>query len=96
MRLRFVDRATYRRKTEPSVLGEILNAAADGLAVPRERVYVVPEGGSNSLAAQGCTALGRELRGAADVVGSPAAPAAPSRAWPPVSPPGSAPSASRC
>ncbi|MEU0956000.1 pyridoxal-phosphate dependent enzyme [Streptomyces niveus] len=69
MRLRFVDRATYRRKTEPSVLREILNGAADALAVPPERVYVVPEGGSNSLAAQGCTALGRELRGAADVVG---------------------------
>lgn len=69
MRLRFVDRATYRRKTEPSVLREILDTALDGLAVPRERVYVVPEGGSNSLAARGCTALGRELRGAADVVG---------------------------
>ncbi|WP_405794896.1 1-aminocyclopropane-1-carboxylate deaminase/D-cysteine desulfhydrase [Streptomyces sp. NBC_01506] len=69
MRLRFVDRATYRRKTEPSVLRTILAAAVDGLPVPRERVYVVPEGGSNSLAAQGCTALGRELRGAADVVG---------------------------
>ncbi|MFC8080860.1 1-aminocyclopropane-1-carboxylate deaminase/D-cysteine desulfhydrase [Streptomyces sp. NPDC057307] len=69
MRLHFVDRATYRRKTESSVLKALLTAAADGLSVPRERVYVVPEGGSNSLAAQGCTALGRELRGAADVVG---------------------------
>ncbi|TXL90978.1 pyridoxal-phosphate dependent enzyme [Streptomyces sp. IB2014 016-6] len=69
MRLRFLDRAAYRRKTEPSVLREILDTAADTLAVPRERVYVVPEGGSNSLAARGCTALGRELRGAADVVG---------------------------
>lgn len=69
MRLRFVDRATYRRKTEPSVLRAILATAAEGLPVPPERVYVVPEGGSNSHAAQGCTALGRELRGAADVVG---------------------------
>lgn len=69
MRLRFLDRATYRRKTEPSVLREMLSTAADALAVPRERVYAVPEGGSNSLAARGCTALGRELRGAADVVG---------------------------
>ncbi|GAA2951991.1 1-aminocyclopropane-1-carboxylate deaminase [Streptomyces enissocaesilis] len=34
-----------------------------------ESVYVVPEGGSNALAAQGCTALGQELRGVADVVG---------------------------
>lgn len=69
MRLHFVDRAAYRRKTEPSVLRALLTAATDGLAVPRERVYVVPEGGSNSLAAHGCTALGRELRGVADVVG---------------------------
>lgn len=69
MRLHFVDRATYRRKAEPSVLRALLTAAVDGLPVPRERVYVVPEGGSNSLAARGCTDLGRELRGAADVVG---------------------------
>lgn len=69
MRLHFVDRATYRRKTEPSVLRALLTAAADRLGVPSEGVYVIPEGGSNSLAARGCTALGRELGGAADVVG---------------------------
>ncbi|MEU4350660.1 pyridoxal-phosphate dependent enzyme [Streptomyces sp. NPDC023838] len=61
MRLHFVDRATYRRKAEPEVLAEL-----------RERfgvdAYVVPEGGSNSLAVRGCTDLGRELRGRADVV----------------------------
>ncbi|WP_274561912.1 1-aminocyclopropane-1-carboxylate deaminase/D-cysteine desulfhydrase [Streptomyces spiramyceticus] len=62
MRLHFVDRATYRRKSDPEVLAEILSAAAGD-------VHVVPEGGSNALAAQGCTALGKELRGAADVVG---------------------------
>ncbi|MEV8479476.1 pyridoxal-phosphate dependent enzyme [Streptomyces sp. NPDC051173] len=59
MRLRFVDRATYRRKTEPGVLAEL--AGGD--------CFVVPEGGSNAAAARGCVALGRELRGAADVVG---------------------------
>ncbi|MFE9397241.1 1-aminocyclopropane-1-carboxylate deaminase/D-cysteine desulfhydrase [Streptomyces flavidovirens] len=32
-------------------------------------LYVVPEGGSNALAVQGCVALGTELRGVADVVG---------------------------
>ncbi|MFF1479566.1 1-aminocyclopropane-1-carboxylate deaminase/D-cysteine desulfhydrase [Streptomyces sp. NPDC058301] len=61
MRLHFVDRATYRRKAEPEVLAEL-----------RERfgadAYVVPEGGSNSLAVRGCTDLGRELHGRADVV----------------------------
>ncbi|MCX4819296.1 pyridoxal-phosphate dependent enzyme [Streptomyces sp. NBC_01142] len=33
-----------------------------------EDLYVVPEGGSNALAAQGCTHLGRELHRLADVV----------------------------
>ncbi|WP_028811719.1 1-aminocyclopropane-1-carboxylate deaminase/D-cysteine desulfhydrase [Streptomyces flavidovirens] len=32
-------------------------------------LYVVPEGGSNALAVQGCVALGTELRGLADVTG---------------------------
>ncbi|WP_371654628.1 MULTISPECIES: 1-aminocyclopropane-1-carboxylate deaminase/D-cysteine desulfhydrase [unclassified Streptomyces] len=61
MRLHFVDRATYRRKAEPEVLAAL-----------RERfgraAYVVPEGGSNSLAVRGCTDLGRELHGLADMV----------------------------
>lgn len=60
MRLDFVDRATYRRKTEPDVLAALL--ARHG------RAYVLPEGGSNAAAAAGCADLGRELRGAADVV----------------------------
>ncbi|MEV4739626.1 pyridoxal-phosphate dependent enzyme [Streptomyces sp. NPDC049555] len=59
MRLRFVDRATYRRKTEPEVLAAL---------VPQD-CYVVPEGGSNAAAVHGCQVLGRELRGVADVVG---------------------------
>ncbi|MQY34833.1 hypothetical protein SRB17_28030 [Streptomyces sp. RB17] len=63
MRLHFVDRATYRRKTEPAVLAGILRAAG------AEQAYVVPEGGSNSAAVRGCRALGEELRGHADVVG---------------------------
>ncbi|MGD6743375.1 1-aminocyclopropane-1-carboxylate deaminase/D-cysteine desulfhydrase [Streptomyces sp. BH106] len=62
MRLHFVDRSTYRRKTDPGVLAGLLEAA------DAEDAYVVPEGGSNSLAVQGCTDLGRELRGRADVV----------------------------
>ncbi|GHF51559.1 1-aminocyclopropane-1-carboxylate deaminase [Streptomyces mashuensis] len=60
MRLVFVDRATYRRKTDPDVLARL---DPDGDA------YVVPEGGSNAEAARGCAELGRELRGAAGVVG---------------------------
>ncbi|MEN8650997.1 pyridoxal-phosphate dependent enzyme [Streptomyces sp. 21So2-11] len=66
MRLHFVDRTTYRAKGDEQVLEAILRAA--GATGARDAVYVVPEGGSNALAAQGCTGLGEELRGAADVV----------------------------
>ncbi|MFI8087419.1 1-aminocyclopropane-1-carboxylate deaminase/D-cysteine desulfhydrase [Streptomyces sp. NPDC086080] len=62
MRLHFVDRATYRRKTEPETLAAVLRAAG------AEDAYVVPEGGSNSPAVRGCRALGEELAGRADVV----------------------------
>ncbi|WP_329230783.1 1-aminocyclopropane-1-carboxylate deaminase/D-cysteine desulfhydrase [Streptomyces canus] len=62
MRLHFVDRSAYRRKTEPKTLSALLAAAGATDA------YVVPEGGSNSLAVQGCRALGEELSGRADVV----------------------------
>ncbi|MEV6318755.1 pyridoxal-phosphate dependent enzyme [Streptomyces sp. NPDC051776] len=58
MRLTFLDRATYRRKTEPAVL--------EGLRERFGDFFLIPEGGSNALAARGCARLGRELRGAAD------------------------------
>ncbi|MFF7625972.1 1-aminocyclopropane-1-carboxylate deaminase/D-cysteine desulfhydrase [Streptomyces cyaneofuscatus] len=59
MRLHFVDRTTYRAKASPEVLEGLLRLFGD--------VEVIPEGGSNALAAQGCAALGRELRGHTDV-----------------------------
>ncbi|MET8828301.1 pyridoxal-phosphate dependent enzyme [Streptomyces sp. NPDC004610] len=62
MRLHFVDRSTYRRKTDPATRAALLRATDAGDAV------VIPEGGSNDLAVRGCAALGEELRGAADVV----------------------------
>jgi 1-aminocyclopropane-1-carboxylate deaminase len=62
MRLHFVDRSTYRHKSEPETLAGILRAA------DAEEAYVVPEGGSNSLAVRGCRALGEELADRADVV----------------------------
>ncbi len=62
MRLHFIDRSTYRRKTEPETLAEILRASG------AEDAYVVPEGGSNAEAVRGCRALGTELCGQADVV----------------------------
>jgi len=60
MRLHFVDRASYRRKAEPEVLADLLHRFGPA--------YVLPEGGSNSLAVHGCTELGREIGDAADVV----------------------------
>ncbi|HET9381879.1 MAG TPA: pyridoxal-phosphate dependent enzyme [Streptomyces sp.] len=61
MRLHFVDRSVYRRKTEPEVLAAVLRAAGT------EDAYVVPEGGSNHLAVRGCRDLGAELAGRCDV-----------------------------
>ncbi|MGW0785682.1 1-aminocyclopropane-1-carboxylate deaminase/D-cysteine desulfhydrase [Streptomyces sp. NPDC002913] len=55
MRLHFVDRTTYRAKAAPEVL--------DGLLSLFGPCVVIPEGGSNALAAQGCAELGRELHG---------------------------------
>ncbi|MFC9736872.1 1-aminocyclopropane-1-carboxylate deaminase/D-cysteine desulfhydrase [Streptomyces noursei] len=60
MVLHFVDRATYRRASDPAFLA----ALRDRFGAFR----LIPEGGSNALAAQGCTELGRELRGRADTV----------------------------
>nr|WP_229911398.1 pyridoxal-phosphate dependent enzyme [Streptomyces aurantiogriseus] len=62
MRLHFVDRSTYRRKTHPDTRAAVLRAA------DAEDAYVVPEGGSNAVAVRGCRALGEELRDHADVV----------------------------
>ncbi|MFJ4620496.1 1-aminocyclopropane-1-carboxylate deaminase/D-cysteine desulfhydrase [Streptomyces sp. NPDC088812] len=62
MRLHFVDRSAYRRKTDPDTLAAVLRAAG------AEDAYVVPEGGSNAVAVRGCRALGEELTGHADVV----------------------------
>ncbi|WP_030683389.1 1-aminocyclopropane-1-carboxylate deaminase/D-cysteine desulfhydrase [Streptomyces sp. NRRL B-1347] len=61
MRLHFVDRSTYRRKHEPAVLAALQRESAT------QEAYVIPEGGSNSLAVHGCAALGAELRGHTDV-----------------------------
>lgn len=61
MRLHFIDRSTYRRKAEQETLAGILRT------VGAEDAYVVPEGGSNSLAVRGCRVLGEELRDHGDV-----------------------------
>ncbi|MFG2096086.1 1-aminocyclopropane-1-carboxylate deaminase/D-cysteine desulfhydrase [Streptomyces sp. NPDC048612] len=60
MRLHFIDRARYRRRADPEV--------RDELRARFGAFRLIPEGGSNALAARGCTELGRELHGAADTV----------------------------
>ncbi|MFE6778120.1 1-aminocyclopropane-1-carboxylate deaminase/D-cysteine desulfhydrase [Streptomyces sp. NPDC057702] len=63
MRLHFVTRSSYRRKAEPEV--------RDALRARFGDCYVIPEGGSNALAAAGCRTLGRELRAELDPADGP-------------------------
>lgn len=53
MRLTYLDRATYRAKREPAVLDELRREWGD--------FYLVPEGGSNGLGAQGCSEIPAEV-----------------------------------
>ncbi|WP_139924763.1 1-aminocyclopropane-1-carboxylate deaminase/D-cysteine desulfhydrase [Hymenobacter sp. DG01] len=53
MRLHFLDRTTYRRKHEPEVVAALLRELGPA--------YVLPEGGSNTLALPGCAELVPEL-----------------------------------
>ena len=54
MALHYLDRSTYRRRSEPKFLAEM--QARYGLA------YVLPEGGTNALALPGCAELVAEIR----------------------------------
>ncbi|TXS56858.1 1-aminocyclopropane-1-carboxylate deaminase/D-cysteine desulfhydrase [Streptomyces sp. t39] len=62
MRLIFADRRSYRAKHEPAVLARFAAEAGAVAGADADDVYVVPEGGSNALAARGCAQLGAELR----------------------------------
>ncbi|WP_022825374.1 1-aminocyclopropane-1-carboxylate deaminase/D-cysteine desulfhydrase [Hymenobacter norwichensis] len=53
MQLRYLDRTTYRRKHDPDFLAELLRETGPA--------YVIPEGGSNTLALPGCAELVSEL-----------------------------------
>lgn len=75
MRLYFVSRSEYRRRHDPDFTERLIHETAghgehgDGEPAPEllRKAFLIPEGGSNSLAVQGCTALGEELRGRTDV-----------------------------
>lgn len=60
MRLSYLDRETYRRKTSTAVLEQLRRRFGE--------CYVLPEGGSNALAAQGCTEVPREITEPFDVI----------------------------
>lgn len=49
MRLVFISRADYRRKTEPNFIQALQNQFGE--------FYLIPEGGTNALAVQGCTEI---------------------------------------
>lgn len=59
MHLTYLDRAAYRRKDSPEVLGPLLDTFGP--------CYLLPEGGSNALAARGAAAIPGEIRAVADV-----------------------------
>jgi len=60
MKLIYLDRETYRHKHEPQVI--------DALRVRFGDVYVLPEGGSNALAACGCAELPQEIDTGFDLI----------------------------
>ncbi|MEU0507867.1 MULTISPECIES: 1-aminocyclopropane-1-carboxylate deaminase/D-cysteine desulfhydrase [Amycolatopsis] len=60
MRLTYLDRTTYRRKTEPDVLARLTDEFGP--------CYVVPEGGSNGLGVRGCAELPAEIDTDFDVI----------------------------
>ncbi|OXM66075.1 1-aminocyclopropane-1-carboxylate deaminase [Amycolatopsis vastitatis] len=60
MVLTYLDRATYRRKTEPDVLAQLSEQFGP--------CYVLPEGGSNGLAVRGCAELTTEITTEFDVI----------------------------
>jgi 1-aminocyclopropane-1-carboxylate deaminase len=60
MRLVYLDRATYRRKADPDVIAALHGQFGD--------FYLLPEGGSNALAARGCARIPAEIAVAFDVI----------------------------
>lgn len=60
MQLTYLDRSTYRGKTEPAVLERLTAEFGD--------FYLVPEGGSNALALRGVGELVDEIDVAYDVI----------------------------
>ncbi|WP_222854081.1 1-aminocyclopropane-1-carboxylate deaminase/D-cysteine desulfhydrase [Fodinicola acaciae] len=60
MKLAYLDRRTYRQKTEPNVIEDLHERFG--------RFYLLPEGGSNDLAVKGCAELPAEIDSDFDVI----------------------------
>jgi 1-aminocyclopropane-1-carboxylate deaminase len=60
MKLRYLDRATYRRRATPELI--------DALHRELGRFYLLPEGGSNDLAVRGCAEIPAEIEPGFDVI----------------------------
>lgn len=60
MQLQYLDRETYRRKNEPEFLAALQNQFGNA--------YLIPEGGTNCLALQGCAEMIAEIREPFDVL----------------------------
>jgi 1-aminocyclopropane-1-carboxylate deaminase len=63
MRLAYLDRSAYRRKMDAEILEHLREQFGE--------FYILPEGGSNALAARGCAELGVELQLPFDVITCP-------------------------
>jgi 1-aminocyclopropane-1-carboxylate deaminase len=63
MDLHYMDRASYRRKTDPEVVDALRRRFGD--------FYLVPEGGSTAFAVQGCSELVDEIEQPFDVITCP-------------------------
>ena len=60
MHLVYMDRVTYRRKASPQIEAALREQFGD--------FYLIPEGGSNTLAVRGCAELPSEIRETFDVI----------------------------
>jgi 1-aminocyclopropane-1-carboxylate deaminase len=60
MRLTYLDRTTYRRKTDPDVIERLHRRYGD--------FYLLPEGGSNPPAVRGCAEIPAEIETGYDVI----------------------------
>ncbi|MEW5756172.1 MAG: pyridoxal-phosphate dependent enzyme [Pseudomonadota bacterium] len=60
MRLTYLDRASYRRKHTPEILARLIEEFGD--------FYLIPEGGSNALAVQGCMEMVEAIDRPFDVI----------------------------